>query len=274
MKIPALFFLFALWTSAASAQLDQILAPVPDTPAPTAPDQAAASAGGADFTSVATVTAPAAKSVRNLTGDDLLNEIQKQLSAYFGLKGDLKLSFVRDWNPVPLSGKDFELTLTDYPADGITNSFMVSFKIESAGIEVGEWQIGLRAQLWQSVWVTQSRLDRGQALDRSMLNSQKIDVLRERQTLLSDDTDPDGYDVAQEIGPGVPISKQDVIERPVIHKGDVVDVVANEGLLDIRMKALALEDGSVNALIKMRNLDSSKEFNAQILNENEVRVHF
>jgi flagella basal body P-ring formation protein FlgA len=40
------------------------------------------------------------------------------------------------------------------------------------------------------------------------------------------------------------------------------------------MKALALEDGGINALIKMRNLDSNKEFDAQILNENEVKVHF
>jgi len=186
----------------------------------------------------------------------------------------LKLGFVRDWHPVPLPGKDFDLTLTDYPPDGVTSLFTVTFKIVSGGMEVGEWQIGLRAQLWQSVWVTQGRLDRGQAIDRSMLNSQKIDILREKDTLLSDDVDPDGYDVAQGIGPGRPISKQDVVERPVIHRGDVVDVIANQGLLNIRMKALALEDGGINALIKMRNLDSSKVFNAQILNENEVKVHF
>jgi len=75
-----------------------------------------------------------------------------------------------------------------------------------------------------------------------------------KQTLLSDDIDPEGYDVAQGIGPGLAISKQDVIERPVIHRGDVVEVTATEGLLDIHMKALALEDGGVNALIKLRNL--------------------
>jgi flagella basal body P-ring formation protein FlgA len=173
-----------------------------------------------------------------------------------------------------LPGKDCDITLTDYPADGVTSAFNVTFKVVSGGIQVGEWQIDLRAQLWQSVWVTQSRLERGQSLDRSMLNDQKIDALRNPQTYLCDDVDPDGYDVAQGVGAGVPIAKEDVIERPVIHRGDVVDVIATEGLLDIRMKALALEDGGINALIKLRNLDSNKEFDAQILNENEVRVHF
>jgi flagella basal body P-ring formation protein FlgA len=274
MKIPGLILLLALCAGVAHAQLDHILAPVADPPPAAAPDQAGDGSAGPDIASVATAGEQAPKILRNLTGDDVLNELQKQLSAYFALKGDLRLGFVRDWRQVPLPGKDFDLTLTDYPPDGVTSLFTVTFKIASGGIEVGEWQIGLRAQLWQSVWVTQGRLDRGEALDRSMLNSQKIDVLREKETLLSDDMDPDGYDVVQGIGPGRPISKQDVIERPVVHRGDVVDVIASQGLLNIRMKALALEDGGVNALIKMRNLDSSKVFNAQILNENEVKVHF
>jgi len=194
--------------------------------------------------------------------------------AYFGLKGDLKLSLLRDWRPIRLTARDFDLTITDYPSDGVTSSFTLKVRIASGGVLVGEWQLGVRAQLWQSVWVTQGRLDRGQSLDRSVLNSQKIDVLREKQTLLSDEVDPTGYDVAQGIGPGLPVPKQAVIERPLIHKGDVVEVVAAQGLLDIHMKALALEDGGPNALIRMRNLDSSKDFNAQILNENEVKVHF
>jgi flagella basal body P-ring formation protein FlgA len=273
MKISALLTLFILWAGIANAQLDQILAPVAAAPQCTGPDQSTTSADGADQAAPAAV-APMAKSTNSLKDDALLTELQKQLTTYFGLKGDLRLSLLRDWNPLPLPGKDCILTLTDYPAEGVTNSFAVTFKITSGGIDVGQWQLGLRAQLWQSAWVTQSRLDRGQALDKSMLTVQKVDVLRDRQTLLSDDVDPDGYDVAEGIGPGVPISKQDVVERPVIHKGDVVDVIATEGLLDIRMKALAMEDGGINALIKMKNLDSSKEFNAQILNENEVKVHF
>jgi len=271
MKRLSLIVLFGLWACVANAQLDQILAPVPAGAAVAKPGQS----GTADAQGNGpTAGDSAAGSHRILTGDDLLNELQKQLIVYFGLKGDLKLSFISGWNAIQLPGKDCDLTLTDYPPNGVTDSFQLRFKVASGGVEVGQWQIGIRAQLWQSVWVTQGRLDRGQALDRTLLNSQKVDILREKRTLLSDDTDPEGYDVAQGIGPGQPVSKQDVIERPLIHKGDVVEVIATQGMLDIHMKALALEDGGANALIKMRNLDSSKDFNAQILNENEVRVHF
>ena len=270
MKAVLVIAFLAVGACAARAQLDQILAPVATmqqtAPAQTDGDTAANQGAGA--------ANAAAQAHGKLSGSDLLNELQKQLASYFALKGDLKLSFIRTWNDMPLPGKDFEVTLTDYPPDGVTSSFGVGFKVESGGIEVGNWQLQLRAQLWQSVWVSQGSMDRGQELDRSMLNSQKMDVLRSRGSYLSDDFDPDGYDVVQSISAGMPISKQDVIERPLIHRGDLVDVVAVQGLMDIHMKALALEDGGLHALIRMRNMDSSKEFSAQVLNENEVKVQF
>ena len=62
--------------------------------------------------------------------------------------------------------------------------------------------------------------------------------------------------------------------RPVIRKGQVVEVVAQQGLLAISMKALALESGAAGDLIKLRNLESRREINGQIINESKVQIHF
>jgi flagella basal body P-ring formation protein FlgA len=40
------------------------------------------------------------------------------------------------------------------------------------------------------------------------------------------------------------------------------------------MKALALENGAAGDLIRLRNVESRKDFNAQVLNENKVQVRF
>ena len=40
------------------------------------------------------------------------------------------------------------------------------------------------------------------------------------------------------------------------------------------MKALALENGAAGDLIKLRNLESRREINGQIINENKVRIPF
>jgi flagella basal body P-ring formation protein FlgA len=252
----------------AHAQLDHILAPIAEAPAVPAQETVSTAVQNA------AADAAAAKSVATLTADELTGELQQQLTNYFGLKGDLKLSFVQKWDGAPLPAKDWQVTITDYPAMGVASTCNLKFKVTSGNTLVGEWRVDLTAQLWQEVWVADGRLERGVSLDRSMLNVQKVDVLRSPSSYLSSDIDPDNYDVAQGMAAGSPVAKGDVTERPVIHRGEVVDVIATEGALDIRMKALALEDGGVNTLIKMRNLDSNKEFDAQILNENEVRVHF
>jgi flagella basal body P-ring formation protein FlgA len=40
------------------------------------------------------------------------------------------------------------------------------------------------------------------------------------------------------------------------------------------MRAIAVEGGPAGAVIRVRNLDSQKEFVAQVLNENQVQVRF
>lgn len=247
------------------AQLDRILAPV--------------SAENADA-AVATKSTPSDSSQpvrrdpRLLTGDDLLPIFEKQLAEHFAINGVLKVGLVRPWQTMKLPDEDFELTITDFPGEGVSSSFFVRCKIVSGGVKLGEWQVALRAQLWQEVWVATGRIDRGQALDRSILTAQKVDVLRERETLLAADIDPTLYEIVQGVGSGRAVAKRDVVERPIVRKGQVIEVTASQGLLAVSMKAQALESGVANALIKMRNLESRKEFTAQIINESHVQVHF
>jgi flagellar basal body P-ring formation protein FlgA len=209
-----------------------------------------------------------------LKAGDLLARLQQQIADYYALKGDFKLDFTSPWKPVQLPGDDFDVTITDYPGGGLGGTFLIRCKIVSGGNTLGEWQLSLRAQLWQEVWGASAGLDRGQPLDRSLVAAQKVDVLRDKQTFLTTDCDPAAYDAAQNIQPGRPLTKRQVTERPIIHKGQVVEVIAHQGLFEVRMKALALEDGPAKAIIKMRNTDSQKEFNAQIVNENQVQVNF
>ena len=212
--------------------------------------------------------------VRVLKAQEVLTNLTKQIGDYYSLKGVFKLDFARPWQPLKLAGEDFDLVLSDYPEAGISSAFLIRCKVISGGETVAELQLSLRAQLWQEVWGALSRLDRGQLLNASMVALQKVDVLRDKQAYLSSDVDPAVYQMVQEVSAGRPLAKQNVIERPVVHKGQVVEVIARQGSFNVRMKALAMEDGGENAIIKMRNLDTRKDFNAQIINENQVEVHF
>ena len=244
---------FALLTISASAQIDRLLAPVPAKVVEKTAAGAAAYALGAEaFTA----------------------EIEKELSARLALHGELKLTLAQPWKPLKLPAADFAVTISETPAGRINGTFLIRVKITSGGETVGEMQVSLRAQLWQEVWTAASRLERGQALDRSLLSTAKVDVLREHQPPLLAEVDPSTLEVAQTVNASKPLTRRDVIERPLVRRGQVVEVVARQGLLALSMKALALESGASGDLIKLRNVESRKEFSGQILNESKVQVHF
>ena len=209
-----------------------------------------------------------------LGADAFVAEIEKELSARLSLNGELKLTLAQPWKALKLPASDFAVIISETPAGGIAGTFIVHAKVNSGGELVSDVQVSLRAQLWQEVWTAASRLERGQPLDRSLLTTTKVDVLREHQPPLLADTDPSSLEVAQTVGASRPLTKRDVIERPLVRRGQVVEVVAQQGLLAISMKGLALESGARGELIKLRNLESRREFSAQILNENKVQVHF
>jgi flagella basal body P-ring formation protein FlgA len=175
---------------------------------------------------------------------------------------------------VRLPGDDLFLAVTELPVGGVSGAFFIRAKASSGGAVVGEWQLPLRAQLSQEVWVAATRLERGQELERSLLGVQKVDVLRERTPLLPATADPTAFDLTQSVPAGRPLTTRDVVARPVVRKGQVVEVTARQGLLAVTMKALALESGAVGDLIKLRNLESRREFSGQILHESKVQVHF
>jgi flagella basal body P-ring formation protein FlgA len=106
------------------------------------------------------------------------------------------------------------------------------------------------------------------------LTARTVDILKEFNPPIAADQDLSGFELAQAVQAGKPISRRDLVERSLVRKGQFVDAVANEGGLNIRMRAQAMEAGPAGAVIRVRNLDSQKVFFAQVINENQVQVRF
>jgi flagella basal body P-ring formation protein FlgA len=149
-----------------------------------------------------------------------------------------------------------------------------TLRVVSDGKIVGEWPMQVRVELWQDVWVSTQRIDRGMVLESGLLSQKRLDVLREFVTPLTVDQDLQGFEVNQTVQSGRPITRREIVEKTVVKKGQLVDAVASEGGLNIRMRAMAMEAGPAGAVIRVRNIDSQKEFVAQVLNENQVQVRF
>ena len=209
-----------------------------------------------------------------LTEGELVAGIEKDFPKRYPIQGELRVSLARPWAPIQLTSPDFFAECIQLPPTGIASNMPVIVRGISGGKIVGEWPLQLKVQVWQDAWVAPQKMDRGQVISRGSLTVQKVDILREIYPVIPEDQDLSGFELAQTVQQGKPVTRKDLVERTLVKKGQFVDAIANEGALNIRMRAVAVEGGPAGAVIRVRNMDTRKEFFAQVINENQVQVRF
>lgn len=267
----------SLWGMAPMVVADfgKLLEPVPGAarrvvPASTPPPTAATKSIASPAASVPDGAATALL----LTEGELLAAIEKDLPKRYSIQGELRVSLARPWVALQLASSDFFAECVQLPPSGLASNMPVIVRGISGGKILGEWPLQLRVQVWQDAWVAPQRFERGQVLSRGMLTVQKVDILREPNPVITEDQDLSGFELAQSVQQGRPVTRRDLVERTLVKKGQFVDAIANEGLLSLRMRAVAVDGGPAGAVIRVRNLDTRKEFFAQVINENQVQVRF
>ena len=204
--------------------------------------------------------------------DELVDAVARELSAHFKLEGDLQLELLR---PCPLGetkARAWSVLVTGYPS-AMASSLLVRCRIIADGASVAEPTLVLRAQLWRDAWVARQPLTTGSAFDPSVLEARRTDLLRERDAVPVAAVDR-AFVLARSVQAGRPLTWRDLARRPLVRKGEVVEVAASDGQLVVVLKALALQSGALGDLVAVRNLDSRKEFTAFVTPENRVQVRF
>jgi flagella basal body P-ring formation protein FlgA len=59
-----------------------------------------------------------------------------------------------------------------------------------------------------------------------------------------------------------------------VRKGDLIEVAAIDGQLQIIMRGLAMENGAAGDTVTVRNPESKRNFAAQVIAENRVQIRF
>lgn len=270
MKLLLAYLLsLSLVASVHAAELGDITAPLayaPSNPLAKVFDAPQSSPAPAVVTSLGAVL---------IGSDHVLDALKREITVRCGVEGDLQLSFAQPWKSVEVrSDKDWSVAIQEMPSGYVTPSMDVVFRIEASGKLVGTWKETVQAKLYRPVWMTQRRLDRGERLDSSVCALKNIDVLSQKLPYVPADADLSIYEAAQTVGQERPLTEQDIKLRPLVHKGDFINVVVNQGALNISMKGIALGTAGAGETVGVRNKDSRKDFQAQVIGPNTVQVHF
>lgn len=217
---------------------------------------------------VTTAPAPAAP----FTPDQLIASLTRSLAAHFNFDGELQVELIRAWTPPARAAKAWDVAILEYPPVP-SSSMMVRCRLLADAAPVGETTLVVRAQLWRDVWATRQPVTVGTAFDASFLETRRVDVLRDRDALPAAVGDH-SYIFARAVPTGRMLTWRDIARRPLVKKGDLVEVSAVDGALIVTMKAMAMENGAQGDTVTVRNPESRKDFAALVVDENRVQVRF
>jgi flagella basal body P-ring formation protein FlgA len=98
-------------------------------------------------------------------------------------------------------------------------------------------------------------------------------MLRDREAVPASVGD-ESYLIARAVNSGRIVTWRDIARRPLVRKGDLVEVSAADGMLNVTIKALALQNGAQGEAVTLRNIESRKDFTAFVTDENRAQVRF
>jgi flagella basal body P-ring formation protein FlgA len=204
----------------------------------------------------------------------LVAELRQQLARQFAVKDDFRVHLERPWKDLVLATPDWELVITTFPSQGLRSQFFVRFEIWAGGKRHTSWQEGVRCELWLEAYTATQRIERGTPLREGLFVIQPVNVLALFQSPVEIGISMADYVVATGIQSGDPLYWRDLAERPLVERNSIIDVVASEGMMRITLKGKALETGVRGQVIRVRNLQSASDIQAEVTGVNQARVHF
>lgn len=205
---------------------------------------------------------------------DLVTSIESALVNKLGLPGRVELTPIGRLPKVPMDGRPIDVDLLETPKRLTGSGVVLRYEILRSGEPAGEWRTVFRCRHLAEVWVPTRRIDSGEVLLPMDFESLEVDLTRNAKAVVADPEYFSRYELARAVYPGRPITWGDLAPRSMVRKGELVDVVVREGGLSISMKAMATRTGALGDIVAVRNLESKREFPAEVIDEKTVQVFF
>ena len=204
--------------------------------------------------------------------EQFLPQLTAQIAEHYRLSGELQLELLRNWTPPATPASAWQMQVVDLPATLVPQN-IVRVRLVANEHSLGEWSLPLRVRLWADGLVTRQPVGRGAQLESGLFDVRRTDFLRDKDAVPAD-RPLAALTVSRNLSGGTLLAWRDLVPRPLVQKGETVDVVVSEGSLNITMKALALQSGALGETVLVRNPESHRDFSAVVTAENQIRVSF
>ncbi len=138
-----------------------------------------------------------------------------------------------------------------------------------------KWQIyvPVKIKIFSPAVVAARPLKAGMIVNFSDVSVKEVNIKRLRHHYYEDPEKLIGKQIKHTVKIGQAITKRDVIEPKVIKRGQFVRIQARNGALAVTMNGIAMQDGRVNQLIRVKNSSTGRVIQAVVRSAQVVEVN-
>lgn len=197
--------------------------------------------------------------------------IASALKSYYSIDGALDLAAVTSLASLDKTPTSVELL--EVP-ENLSSLMPIKARYMNDKEEIGKISATFKAQWRVSVLVPRRQLARGAAIGKTDFETQTVDRLALKQVPVDISANLVGYEMENPLSAGVPLTWNCLKAQPLVRKGAMADVIAQEGNLRVTTRAVALRDAGRGEQVIMRNPTTNHQFEAYVVNENLVQIRF
>lgn len=140
--------------------------------------------------------------------------------------------------------------------------------------ETPAWSMFVRArvEVQEEVLLSSRALMRGAPIGLTDVERVKQDITRLTAGYFTDPVEIEGSVLTRPIRAGTVLTPSLLKAASVVERGQRVSILADTGHLQVRMEGEALSDGALGEVIRVRNLSSRQEIEAEVIGPGLVQV--
>ncbi|MCH8473758.1 MAG: flagellar basal body P-ring formation chaperone FlgA [Opitutales bacterium] len=208
-----------------------------------------------------------------ITQDDAVKALLETSQAALHEDDSIEITIRSGFQSTTLShGTEWRLFTSDQFAPNSRGRWMPSLLLEVDGEIKQRWRLTCDIDLYRTVFMTTQRLARGETPMKPGLKPVIANIYNESSRPVPAYEDLNDYEMVRNLGEGRFLTWDDISPRRAIRKGETVDVILDNGQLQITMRAMSLEDGLVDEEIRLRNPRTRAEFTGVITKPGLVTV--
>jgi flagella basal body P-ring formation protein FlgA len=210
---------------------------------------------------------------RSLGEGDVAELLREALQGeYVSSGGTLEIHLTKPWPAIPAPVEDLKVRIIEIPPAGILANMVVGFELWCGQEQLGAWQEPLQARVWRDVPVAHGALTRGQLLREADIGLERRDALTLHEPCIAFPVMDPTLELAANVQAGMPVCARHVHRRAVVHRGQLVEALFQDGTLSISLRVQALEDGTLGQMVRVINPKTRRELSGKIQNEDLVLI--